>query len=324
MIGRVRRDRAQSRRPLPPPSRRPGSPPRCGGCPRSSSRLPSAPTATTVPMVSKKSASSSEKTSSTSGRNRCRSNPPENAGPNAPKTLTSPDQMLRSGSGDDAVELRHVERPAGGVLVGHLRPDVGNRLDDHRDHCGRRDRDQHRALHLLGPQDRDQEEPDHEDQHRPAGQGAADAELDRRRTGRFADDAAVEQSDEGDEQPDADGDTDPQRAGHCPEDRLPEAGEDQHGDQQPLDHDQAHRLWPGHLRRDAEGQQGIQPETGGDPDREPADHPHQDGHHPGHQRGGRRDQGDRVVDVGADHGAGRRPCTAPRRAGCPGRPARCR
>ena len=222
-------------------------------------------------------------------------------GTEGPEHVHVPDQT-EIGQRHDLVDLGHVERPAGGV-VGGLRPDAGGQLDQHGDDGGADDGDQQRTLDPLGVQDRRPEQAEHEDQQRPADDRAVDAELDRRRTGRLADEARVEQPDEGDEQADADRDAHPQGPRHRLEHRGPEAGQHQQGDQHPFDHDQPHRLRPGHLRRDGEGQQRVQPEPGGDADREPADDAHQDGHHPGDQRGRGGDHGDGLVDVGADHRA---------------------
>ena len=76
--------------------------------------------------------------------------------------------------------------------------------------------------------------------------------------------------------------------GHGVEDRLPEAGEHQHQDDQALEHDQAHRVGPGHLGRDRERDERVQAEPGGQRQRVVGDDAHQDRHHAGDQRRRRR------------------------------------
>jgi hypothetical protein len=60
------------------------------------------------------------------------------------------------------------------------------------------------------------------------------------------DEAGVDETDQRDEQANADRDGDLQLRWHGVEDRLPEAGEHQHEDDEALKHDQAHGVGPRH------------------------------------------------------------------------------
>ena len=79
-------------------------------------------------------------------------------------------------------------------------------------------------------------------------------------------------------------------AGMARKTALPEAGQHQHGDDQTLDHHQAHRLGPAHLGGDRVRDEGVEAQAGRHRERDPADDAHQDGHHRGDQGG---DPGDR-------------------------------
>ena len=99
---------------------------------------------------------------------------------------------------------------------------------------------------------------------RKTGQPAVDSHLDRgHRHGRAADDSGIDESDQGDEQPDADADGNLELRRNSDEHRSPESGEHQHQDDQPFDHHQAHRVSPGHLARDREGDERVEAEPGG-------------------------------------------------------------
>ena len=58
----------------------------------------------------------------------------------------------------------------------------------------------------------------------------------------------------------------------------------------PSMHDQAHRVGPGHLAGDREGDERVEPEPGGQGQREVGDDAHQDRHHAGDQRRAGRDR----------------------------------
>ena len=129
-----------------------------------------------------------------------------------------------------------------------MRPDLGDGLDDDRQHGRGHDGDEDRAPDLADHEHDDEDQPDDEDERRPAAEGAVDAELDRDGAGRRAPhEAGVDEADEGDEQADADADRDLELLGHGVEDRLPEPGEHEHEDDEALEDDEAHRVGPRHL-----------------------------------------------------------------------------
>ena len=188
---------------------------------------------------------------------------------------------VRPGEGS---ESWRVERPAERVgAVGGLPADVRDRLDDDGGDGRGDDRDQHRALDLEHVQGDQYEDADEEHQDRPAHELALDAQFDGG-AGAGSHDAGVDEADEGDEEADADRDRRAQRLGDGLEDGRAEAGEHEDGDDDALPHHEAHGLRPGHLRREGEGDERVEPETGGDAEREPSDDAHQDGHDARDQR----------------------------------------
>ena len=150
-----------------------------GGLPSLSSRPASAPMATIVPIVSKKSASIRVKTSSAAATNADLAERAEQAELAEQPEVGDLDHAARPG--------RDVEAPAGRVdhLAGGvgLAADLEDRLDDDREDGGADDADEDGALHLRTMHGDDREQADDEDEHRPADEDAADAELDRYRTG---------------------------------------------------------------------------------------------------------------------------------------------
>jgi hypothetical protein len=74
----------------------------------------------------------------------------------------------------------------------------------------------------------------------------------------------IDQADQADEYADADRDRRFQRRRDGSEHGRPEAGENEQHDDEALDDDQAHRFWPGHLRRDGDRDQAVDAEPGGD------------------------------------------------------------
>jgi hypothetical protein len=70
---------------------------------------------------------------------------------------------------------------------------------------------------------------------------------------------------------------------------VPEAGEHEDEDDEALEDDQAHRIGPGHLGGDGEGDEGVETQAGGQGEREVGEHPHEDRHQAGHQGGARGD-----------------------------------
>jgi hypothetical protein len=163
---------------------------------------------------------------------------------------------------------------------------VRDRVHDQRDDGAGQDAEQDRAADPERDQDRHDRQAEHEHQHRPAAQAAGRAELDRHGAGRRAPhDAGVDQPDQGQEQPDADRDRRLQLGRDGPEHRDPEVGQHEQGDDQALEHDQAHRVRPGHLRGHRDRQEGVEPEPGRERDRQPAEHAHRDRGHRGDQCG---------------------------------------
>ncbi len=102
---------------------------------------------------------------------------------------------------------------------------------------------------------------------------------------RRADEAGVDQADERDEQADAHRDRGLELPRHGVEHGLAEAGQHQHQDDQALEHDQAHRVGPRHLRRDRERDERVEPQACGQRQREVGDDAHQDRQQARHQRG---------------------------------------
>ncbi|MPM28185.1 hypothetical protein SDC9_74704 [bioreactor metagenome] len=167
-------------------------------------------------------------------------------------------------------------------------------LDQNGDKGGDANGDQQAAADIAGVEDGGQQQAEQEDGDRPALQTAVDAEGDRGAL-RGADHTAVDQADEGDEDADADADGRTHEGRDRLEDGGPEAGEHQDGDQRALEHDQAHRLRPGHDRGQGVGQQGVQAEAGGEGEGITTHDAHQDRHHTGEQCG---DGGDRRLGDG--------------------------
>ena len=75
-------------------------------------------------------------------------------------------------------------------------------------------------------------------------------------------------------------------------------------DQHALDDHQAHRVGPGHLRRDLVRDQRVHAQPGGQRQREPGHHAHQDRHHAGHQGGAGGQGGDRQLAAVGVHAGG--------------------
>ena len=145
--------------------------------PRRASR-PRAPTPTIVPIVSKKSVSSSVKTSSRAATTPIglrsapnRSNVPEQRRGRAWPTTGG---RQRRHVEAPAVRVRPRRRPTGG-------PTLRDRLDDDRQDRARDDADQDRALDLARDQHRGEQQAEDEHEDRPADERAADAEADERR-----------------------------------------------------------------------------------------------------------------------------------------------
>ena len=208
---------------------------------------------------------------------------------------------------DDLVRERgHVEVPALGVdpVGGERRPDLGHLLDDDRDERGDTIEIRMAPLTCAHVERDHQDQPDREHEHGPACELATDAELDGDRTDSGAAyEPGVDEPDEGDEQADADRDGDLELGGYGVEDRLPEAGQDQHQDDQALDHDQPHRVGPRHLARDRERDERVEAEARRQRQWVVGDDPHQDRQHAGRQRRGRCDLCERADDVTVDVGA---------------------
>lgn len=87
--------------------------------------------------------------------------------------------------------------------------------------------------------------------------------------------------------------------GHGVEDRLAEPGEHKNEDDEALEDDEAHGIGPRHLRRDGECDEGVEPESGGEREREVRDDTHEDREQAGDERGARGDR----WEVGAVAGA---------------------
>ena len=80
-------------------------------------------------------------------------------------------------------QLGHRQAPAAGIdaVVGELRSDVPDRLDDDRDDRAGDETDEDAALHLARDEDAGQQQAEDEDQRRHGGDRAVDAEADGRR-----------------------------------------------------------------------------------------------------------------------------------------------
>jgi hypothetical protein len=159
------------------------------------------------------------------------------------------------------------------------------------------DAEQDGAPHPANDQGDGQQQAEAEHHRRPADQAVADAQLHRDGgvggVGDAAHEAGVDEADEGDEQADADADglLEGERDGvHHP---LAQAGQDQRGDDQALQHHDAHGRRPGHHGGQLEGDHGVQPEPGRDRERVAAVHAHEQRHDRRHQRGrgGERPEG---------------------------------
>ena len=197
------------------------------------------------------------------------------------------------GRADDAVgQRRHLQRPAARVdaVGGEGRADVGDRLDDDREHGGRDDPDEQRTLDLADDEHAGQQQADDEDQQRPAGELAVDAEADR-------DDALRARR----MKPAS---TSPMIVRKKP---MPTAiavfscggmasktawrkpVSTRTRDEQALEHDQAHDLGPGQLGGRVDGDDRVDAQAGGQRERVAADDAHEDRHDAGDQRGHRGD-----------------------------------
>lgn len=201
--------------------------------------------------------------------------------PNEPKRLKSPISP-NSGAATRSPGTFGVVRPQ----LLH----VGHRVDHDRDDRHRQDADEDGAPHLAGEEGDGQQDTGAEDQDRPAGQRAAGAELDRhggvrdvRDTG---DEPGVDEADEGDEQADADTDRLLERLRYGVHDGLAQSRDHQDADQQTFEDDQAHRVGPAHQRGYLEGDDRVEPEAGGEGERQVAADAHDDRHHRGHEGGG--------------------------------------
>ncbi len=104
-------------------------------------------------------------------------------------------------------------------------------------------------------------EADTEHEHRPARQVATDTQLDRWPALRTPDEAGVDEADERDEQADPGADRGLQLARGRLGIPLSQPGEDEHENDQPLEHHQTHRVRPGHLGRDSERDKRVQAEA---------------------------------------------------------------
>jgi hypothetical protein len=70
----------------------------------------------------------------------------------------------------------------------------------------------------------------------------------------------------------------------------PEAGEHEDKDDDAFEDDQPHRVGPGHLRGDGEGDEGVEAQAGRQRQREVGDDPHEDRHQARDQSRARRDR----------------------------------
>ena len=127
-----------------------------------------------------------------------------------------------------------------------------------------------------------------QDEERASGRGdrAVDAEADGRRAdaGR-GDEAGVDEADEGDEQADADRDGDLQLDRHGVEDEAAQAGRGEQDDDEAVDDHEAHRLRPGDLPDDADREERVDAQAGGERERQPGDERRRGSSYAGGQRG---------------------------------------
>ena len=133
--------------------------------------------------------------------------------------------------------------------------------------------------------------PAERDQRRAAGQ---DAEADPRR--RVVDrDARVAEADERDEQPDADADRELDLLRDRAHDRLAQPGDDEHERDHALDHDARHRDRPRQVPAEdqVEGDDRVEPEPGGERERQVRQQAHQQREDRRGERGGDRDRRER-------------------------------
>src|SRR5665648_595870 len=267
-----------------------------GGLPASSSRPASPPMATIVPMVSKKSASMIEKTSSTTA-----TMPIFSIEPKSEKwPISEKSGILANDSGIFGTTRPH---PVG--LSADFSPMVAmaSMMTARTVAEAIAIRIAPRTLRTSRIAIRN----------RPTtntriGQPAVDAEAENRYA--RTDDAGVDQADQGDEQADAHTDRHLELLGHRPEDRLAEAGEHKDEDDQTLEDDDAHRVRPRHAIEAGDGvcDEGVESESGRQGQRELRDDAHRDGQQAGHEGGHRGDLGEvatgervpRTVGDGAD------------------------
>jgi hypothetical protein len=182
-------------------------------------------------------------------------------------------------------KLRHVQRPACRVRVTQRRPDIHDALENDREDRPEEDADEQCALGTADVQHQHDGERDAEDHDRPAIEPVSDAELQRHRARLSRDPPCkpcIDESDEHQEQPDADGDGVLESSWDGVEQRRTHPCCYQQNRQQTLDHHDAHRTLPAHLRSQLEGHDAVEAEAGGHGDRHLTNDPHQDAHHRGH------------------------------------------
>ena len=177
------------------------------------------------------------------------------------------------------------QRRSGHTPVLHL----GELVDHDRDERHQDDADEDRALDPAGDEHDRHQHAEAEDENRPAGERAV-AELDRhgglRGVRDAGDEAGVDEADERDEQADADADRLLERLWDRVHDGLAETRHDQHADQQALEHDEAHRVFPGHERGDLHRDDDVDAEARREGEGQVAAHTHDERHHACHQGGG--------------------------------------
>ena len=161
---------------------------------------------------------------------------------------------------------------------------VGDELDEGRQHGGGDDADEDRALHLAHVQDEHEEQAEEEDEHGPALEGPAQPQL-QRSAGGATHHFGVHQSDESDEQADPDADRGLDVSGNGLEDGLAETGEDQDEDDDALDDDQPHGIGVGHAAHAHErvGDHRVDAEPRRQGHRVVGHHAHEDRHDSGDQ-----------------------------------------
>ena len=262
-----------------------------GGTPSSSSRPASAPIAVIVPIVSKKSASISVKTSRIAVTTPASWKPPIRLNsPSVPKSGFS-EQVAEAG------QRRHGEGPAlrvdapsapkAGPMSATFSTMIATTVID-------RIEMRIAPLTLRTHSAITQGETDAEDQ-RPASPASwlpvrpsCSGTVVPATSGAAANPASTKPiSAMNRPMPDRDGDLELGR--HGVEHRRPEPGEDQDQDDDALDHDEAHRVGPGHLARDGERDEGVEPQAGRQRERVVGDDAHEDREHAGGERRTRRD-----------------------------------